>query len=337
MTAPERSPRVSLVIPVRNGERTIRECVESVVAIRDAPGSPLGEIIVVDDHSTDDTATIVRPFDVTLVEGDGNGPGAARNIGWHRAKNGLVWFVDADCVARPDALELLLPAMGDASVAGSGGSYDNAQPGSLVATLIHEEIVTRHLRMGERVNFLATFSVVYRRDVLEQLGGFDPRYQKAQDAEFAYRVIEAGHELRFNRDSRVAHHHPVSIGSYFRTQSQQGYWRVFLHLRHRSQGAGDSYSSVLDHLAPPLAALTIPALAAVIVPGGWVIPLAIFCLLFVLQLPMAFAITRRTKRPLHLLFAPMSFARAYARALGMSLGAVRAVTSRAHSTQRAAA
>jgi len=336
MTVPERSPQVSLVIPVRNGERTIRTCIESVIAIRDAPHSCLCEIIVVDDRSTDATAELVRAFDVTLLEGDGGGPGAARNIGWRHAASELVWFVDADCVARPNALEPLLPLMDDNAVAGVGGSYDNALPESLLATLIHEEIVTRHLRMGERVNVLATFSVVYRRGVLEQLGGFDPRYQKAQDAEFAYRVIEADHELRFSRDSRVAHHHPVSLGAYLKTQSRQGYWRVFLHLRHKFPSTGDSYSSLLDHLAPPLAAVSVLSVACVLLPYGWTIPLALLTLLLFMQLPMTCAIIARTKRAAHLLFAPMSFVRAYARAFGMSLGTLTLITSRNQKAGRAA-
>lgn len=329
MTDPEPPQRVSLVIPVRNGARTIRPCLESVAAIAARDESPLDEIIVVDDHSTDDTADIVRTFEnVTLIEGDGHGPGAARNIGWKRARNDLVWFVDADCVANADALDGLLPAFDDPNVAGSGGSYDNALPGSLLATLIHEEIVTRHERMGERVNVLATFSVVYRKAALEQLGGFNPIYQKAQDAEFAYRVVEAGHELRFNRAARVAHHHPTSLPSYLRTQSRQGYWRVFLHLRHKSPSAGDSYSSLLDHAAPPLAALTVPAMLLHFIPLGWLLTDAMLLLLLAMQLPMTLAIVSRTKQPVHLLFAPLAFARAYARAFGMTHATLHALAQR---------
>jgi len=195
----------SAVIPVRNGERTIRPCLESLIAIRDAHNSPLTEIIVIDDHSTDNTAQLARSMGVTLIEGDGAGPGAARNIGWRHATNELVWFVDADCVASPNALSILLAHFDNDpnhTIAGVGGSYDNALPNSLLATLIHEEIVTRHERMTTRVNFLATFSVIYRKAVLEELDGFNPRFQKAQDAEFAYRVIERSEERRVGKECR---------------------------------------------------------------------------------------------------------------------------------------
>lgn len=320
--------RVSLVIPVRDGRATIGACLESVIAIRDAPGSPLDKIIVVDDASEDETPAIVRGFDVTLIGGDGKGPGSARNMGWRAARHPLVWFVDADCLARPDALDKLLGALTDESIAGVGGSYDNALPNSRLATLIHEEIATRHARMDERVNFLATFNVLYRRAALEELGGFDPRYRKAQDAEFAYRAVEAGHELRFARASRVVHHHPTSLAKYLTTQSAQGYWRVFLHLRHRSPSSGDSYSSLLDHAAPPLACLCVASLPLIVLPVGWIAPLILFASLFAMQLPMTVAIVARTKRPAHLLFAPMAFARSFARATGMCFGVLHALRRR---------
>ena len=323
--------RASLVIPVRNGRETIRRCLESVADIRDAPGSQLEEIIVVDDKSTDGTPEIVREFGVTLIEGDGTGPGGARNIGWRTARSPLVWFVDADCVAAPDALENLLLILDDdehVRVAGVGGSYDNALPESLLATLIHEEIVARHERMPARVDFLATFNVLYRRSALESAGGFDPRYRKAQDAELAYRLIESGRELRFTRASRVAHHHPTSLRAYLRTQSSQGYWRVFLHMRHPAPSSGDSYASRIDLCQPPLAAMSVPALLAIALPHGWTIPAAIVAILLLMQAPMTFAILARTRRAALLLFAPLGFVRAYARALGMSVGGVHALTRR---------
>lgn len=196
---------VSLVIPGRNCERTIGPCLDAVVAILERSGSPLEEIIFVDDGSTDDTREIVAAAPVTLLGGRGAGPGAARNLGWRAARNPLVWFVDADCVAAPDALDLLVPHLDDPRVAAVSGSYGNLRPGSLLPTLIHEEIIERHLAMSVEVDFLATFNVLYRREALERVGGFDERFLKGQDAELSFRVMEAGWTLRFEARSRVRH------------------------------------------------------------------------------------------------------------------------------------
>ena len=313
-------PDVSLVIPGRDCAATLHECLGAVVAVKKRTPR-LREILFVDDGSVDDTATIARSFaDVTYVEGLGKGPASARNLGWRRARHELVWFVDSDCVADVEALEHLVGHLEDDGVAGVSGTYDNALPGSLLATLIHEEIRERHIAMPTEVDFLATFDVLYRRSVLEELDGFDERYKKAQDAEFAMRCREAGHRLHHDNASRVAHHHETRWLRYLRTQRQQGFWRVWLHLERRGHAAGDSYSSLLDHLQPPIACLVLGTLPAAILPFGWLVPAILALVLFAMQGPMTLRLLSRTGDARMLLFSVMSFARAFWRAVGMALG-----------------
>jgi len=309
---------VSLVIPGRNCERTIRSCLAAVVPLLNE--TPLREIIFVDDGSTDGTAEIVAEFPVRRLVCGGHGPGAARNLGWRSATHPLIWFVDSDCVAEPGALTHLLPHLDDPRVGCVGGSYSNMEEDSLLACLIHEEIVERHLAMPARVNFLATFNVVYRKSVLERIGGFNERFLRGQDAELAWRVLEAGHELAFDIRSRVKHYHPISWRAYLRTQRHQGYWRVFLHLSHRGHAAGDSYSSLLDHLQPPLAVLALVSLPVAFFPSTWWVPVAMVALLFAVPFPMAHRLVRRTGSIRYAAFLPMSFLRAFWRAAGMVHG-----------------
>ncbi|MFH0980043.1 MAG: glycosyltransferase [Planctomycetota bacterium] len=312
------SMAVSLVIPGRNASGTIRQCLEAVVPLvgRDA----LQEIIFVDDGSTDASAEIVKPFPVRYLRGAGKGPGSARNIGWRAAQHPIVWFIDSDCVAEPDALDRLLPHLDDPKVAGVGGSYGNMEEDSLLACLIHEEIVERHLAMPSRVNFLATFNVAYRRSVLEQVRGFDERFLKGQDAELSWRVLEAGYELAFEVNSRVKHYHPVSWRSYLRTQRQQGYWRVWMYMAHRGHAAGDSYSSFVDHLQPPLAMLVLACVPLSAFPlTFWVTPV-LLALLLGAQIPMTWKLLRRLRKVRYLGFAFMSFARAFWRGVGLTMG-----------------
>ena len=62
---------VSAVIPGRNCARTIRSCLGAVAPLLE--GTHLGEILFVDDASSDETATIVAQFPVTVVAGAGIG------------------------------------------------------------------------------------------------------------------------------------------------------------------------------------------------------------------------------------------------------------------------
>ncbi len=328
------SDPVSLVIPGRNCAGTIRQCLAAVVPLLHDPASRLRGILFVDDGSTDDTVEIVRQFPVTLVPGTGTGPGAARNLGWRAAQSPLIWFVDSDCVAEPEALRRLLPHMADPLVGGVSGSYGNMRADSLLAGLIHEEIVARHRRMSRRVDFLATFNVLYRRAVLEQVGGFDERYLKAQDAELSFRVQGAGYSLNFELESRVKHYHEARWRAYLKTQRRQGYWRVYLHMSYPRHSAGDSYSSLLDHIQPPLAMLSLPALLLLILPPVWWLGLVPLVLLGLAQIPLTLRLLRQTRQARFLAFGAMGFVRAYWRGVGMTQGLLTYVFGRGRRTQK---
>lgn len=315
-------PNVSLVIPGRNCADTIRQCLDAALAIQRSNPDTLREIIFVDDGSTDDTTDIVSSLPVTLLRGSAAGPGAARNLGWRHATSPLIWFVDSDCVAEPDALSKLLPHLSDAHVGGVSGSYGTMTNHSLLSCLIHEEIVERHRRMGTRVNFLATFNVLYRRNALEKVGGFDERFLKGQDAELSFRVMDAGHELHFELQSRVRHYHATRWRPYLRTQRQQGYWRMFLHTGHKGHAIGDSYSNLIDHAQPPLAILAFATAPLLVFPRlRWICVAAVLALALA-QLPMTWRLIRHTKKPRYLAYAGMSFIRAFWRGVGLTAGAI---------------
>lgn len=315
---------MSLVIPVRNGESTLRNCLDSVVP-RLHDGS-LQKIIVVDDGSTDSTAEIAASFpEVTVLTGTGEGAAVARNLGASQITSDLIWFVDSDCVAEPDSLSMLVRHFDNPQVAGAGGTYTNGCPESLLATIIHEEIVARHAQMPSEVNHLATYNVVYRRDVFEELGGFDPGSFWAHDVEFAYRVVKAGHVLRFDRDSRVAHYHPTQLWSYLKKQAKQGYYRMRLYRLHPGGIGGDSYTKWYDIAQPVLAAMllaasllcfAIPATRPATVTTSIILSIT---LVFVCT-PMAFRMLNLTGRGRMIIFVPIACCRACLRAFGMVLG-----------------
>jgi glycosyltransferase involved in cell wall biosynthesis len=333
VTEPSVVPPVSLVIPGRNAVRTLRPCLDAVVPL--LKQGVLSEILFVDDGSTDETAQLVSEYPVRYLKGEGKGPGYARNLGWRAAGTPLVWFIDSDCVAEPDALPLLLPSFENPAVAGAGGSYGNRCPESLLACLIHEEIVQRHRAMPTEVNYLATFNVVYRRTALEQVGGFDegnfngPGAPGAEDIELAFRLHAAGHHLRFILNSRVGHYHPTRLRRYLRSQALHGYFRVWLYLHHRDKAAGDAYSGLVDHCQPPLAMLVLALipLSPLGIPFA-VVLLVVVSLLGLAQLPLTLRITRRMRSLRYFAFAPFGFVRSFARGLGMSWAVLRFLVRR---------
>jgi cellulose synthase/poly-beta-1,6-N-acetylglucosamine synthase-like glycosyltransferase len=283
--------------------------------------------VFVDDGSTDETSQIANQYPVQLVTGSGQGPGAARNLGWRTAKSELIWFIDSDCVAEQDALRWLIFRMMQHDIQGVGGSYSNLFPECLLARLIHEEIVARHEQMQAEVDFLGGFNVLYRRSALESAQGFDelevngPGRPGAEDCDLSFRISRRGDRLGFERRSVVGHHHPRSLWRYLRSQFIHGLWRVRLYVRHQGKLGGDSYSGILDHMQPMFALIVFfSGVLAWCEPFQWVF--AISCIAtFGCGVPMYWRLRKRVVAGA-LGFLPLSAVRSLTRAFGLISGSL---------------
>ncbi len=96
--------KVSVIIPVYNGEKTIKRCIESVLnqTLSDI------EIIVVNDGSTDTTPDILKSLDdgrLSVITQENAGQGYARNAGMDAASGEYIGFVDADDTIEPRMYE----------------------------------------------------------------------------------------------------------------------------------------------------------------------------------------------------------------------------------------
>lgn len=105
------SPLLSIIIPIYNVERYIKDCLESIVH---QSAFEKCEVICVNDCSPDNSESIIKEYcdkysNVTLVSHNKNKKaGAARNTGVMYAKGEYVWFVDGDDFIKDDALLIIL-------------------------------------------------------------------------------------------------------------------------------------------------------------------------------------------------------------------------------------
>lgn len=98
-------PFVSVIVPVYNGEQTVVQCVEFLLA-QDYPKDPL-EIIFVDNKSNDHTCAILQPYVesgkiLLLSEANVLNAYGAHNTGIRSTKGGILAFTEADCEAEPE-------------------------------------------------------------------------------------------------------------------------------------------------------------------------------------------------------------------------------------------
>ncbi len=96
--------KVTVVVPTYNREKTIKRCIDSILA----QTKPPFEIIVVDDGSTDRTIEIVEKIDnniIKIIKQNHRGAQAARNLGIINAKGDYIAFLDSDDKWLPQMLE----------------------------------------------------------------------------------------------------------------------------------------------------------------------------------------------------------------------------------------
>ncbi len=176
-------PLVSVVIPVFNGEKTIRETIESVLnqTLTDF------ELVVINDGSQDGTLDIVERIPdsrIQVFSYPNVGQSTSRNRGIEIAKGDYISFIDADDLWTPDKLEAQLQALQANPKAGVAyswtdwidessqllgkGSY-NTEQGAVFTKLLLNDFVAN----GS--------NVLIRRQALTEVGGFDPSVTPAED------------------------------------------------------------------------------------------------------------------------------------------------------------
>jgi glycosyltransferase involved in cell wall biosynthesis len=164
---------VDVVIPVFNGRQTIIAALNSVLT---GQGDMVRRIIVIDDGSSDETAEIVQRLKnpkIELVSTPNQGVSRARNLGIERSGAEWVAFLDADDVWMPGKLEAQLRIAQEAGAGFICGSV------SAQSTMSSCRISPRLLARG---NFIATSSVLVKRNVLHQIQPvFTPGMTFAED------------------------------------------------------------------------------------------------------------------------------------------------------------
>jgi hypothetical protein len=167
-------PRVSVLMPVFNGEALLRGAIDGILAqsLKDL------ELVVVDDGSTDGTAAILAeyrdPRVVRLRHERNRGLIAALTTGLAATRGDYVARQDADDVSLPDRFALqsdFLDAHADVSVV-SSSSFFELEPGAPPST---RRVETDPLRIAWILLFscpVAHSSVMFRRDVVAKLGGY---------------------------------------------------------------------------------------------------------------------------------------------------------------------
>ncbi len=205
--------RLSVVIATHNRASDLERALEALAAQE----RPADEVIVVDDGSTDETAAVLDrwasddrlPLRV-IRRKVAAGPATAREQGWRATGGELVAFTDDDCVPDPRWL-----AAGERAW---GGRPEVFVQGRTEPEREHPGPFSRTLRVDRLQASFPTCNMLYPRELLERVGGFDTeafgREPGGEDCDLAWRAIGAGARPAFAADAVVRHAvtHPGPLG-----------------------------------------------------------------------------------------------------------------------------
>ena len=201
--AAKTTPTICAIIPLYNGERFIRQALESIAAqtIR-----PL-EVIVVNDGSTDNGAAIASQFagqlSVTVLNKPNGGQSSARNFGVARASAELIAFLDQDDIWYPDHLDALAEPFQVKRQVPLGWSYSDLdeidESGNLVSRGVLHKTASSHpkrelLECLRQDLFILPSASLISRDAFLAVGGFDERLSGYEDDDLFVRLFAAGYQ-----------------------------------------------------------------------------------------------------------------------------------------------
>jgi succinoglycan biosynthesis protein ExoA len=279
-TSPARPwPFISVIVPVRNEERFIRNTLEQLLHQDYDPEA--FEILVADGRSTDGTRAIVtecasRFANVRLLDNPRCWSSAGRNQAVRAARGDILLLVDghcevdrvsylrevaeafrrsgADCLGRPQPLDVTGASTLQQAVAAARSSRLGHHPDSYIYSAA-EGFVPPH-----------SVAIAYRRSVFERVGLFDESFDACEDVEFNHRVDQAGLRCFFTPRVAARYVPRASLRGLFRQMVRYGRGRARLCRKHPDTFSLRGFAPaafVAGLLAGPLLALLAPLLAAV--------------------------------------------------------------------------
>ena len=275
-STPDPAPAVSVIMPVLNEERHLRTAVQAILAQRYEGDM---EVVLALGPSTDRTdeiaAELVRadPRVHTVPNPSGRTP-AGLNAAIKASRHPIVVRVDGHGMLSPDYIATAVRLLDETGAQNVGGIMhaegENDWERAVAAAMTSKiGVGNAAFHTGGRAGPAETVYLgVFRRTALEQQGGYNEEFIRAQDWELNFRIRESGGLIWFSPDLRVSYRPRPSVRALARQYLEYGRWRHVVARYHQG-------SINLRYLAPPTAVCAVLAgvlVGAVVTPWGLLVP-----------------------------------------------------------------
>lgn len=197
---------LSVVIITKDEEENIHKCIESV--LRETAGVTSYEIILVDSASEDKTVELATSYPIRILQLRPEwflSPAAGRYVGTKNAQGNYILFIDGDMALKTGWLKAAFSHLKkDEKIAGVCGRIDDIY--------FDRGRAIKNTRNGKRVDntesMTSTFggAGIYKRSILNEVGGFNPYLRMNEEQELAMRIRQRGYYLLNIPIDMVDHH-----------------------------------------------------------------------------------------------------------------------------------
>ncbi|MFB6190143.1 MAG: glycosyltransferase family 2 protein [Candidatus Nanohaloarchaea archaeon] len=218
---PDEWPSLTVAIPAYNEEGTLEVTLDSILEA-EYPEDKL-EVIVVNDGSTDGTREIAEQYDergdVTLINQENQGKGAALNTALENASGDIFACVDADSRLQEESLKNVVSRMDEDTSAVASAMKVEEPENFLQRVQMVEYIVNVFSRkLFQKINSIHVTPgplSMYRTGHIREIGGFDPD-SRVEDQEICFRLQKEHRGLKHARDGEVYTVAPDNLRDYYR-------------------------------------------------------------------------------------------------------------------------
>lgn len=220
------APKASIIVPARQAAATLVGLLESLLPLGDSTGV---EVIIVNDAAEKVISDLSAGYPVRVVNGDGRGLAAARNIGVRSSRGRLLLFTDADCRVSSTWLEAHIKTherFGDMLMV--GGSIALEPIASFWARCDHY-CSWYNVHPGQPSAFVPNHpgaNISVSRSTLERVGPFRedlPRAGVHEDTEWQGRLLRLGGRIRFEPRAMIWHVDRGDLKGFIRHNYRWGY------------------------------------------------------------------------------------------------------------------
>ncbi len=196
MSAVEKRPTVSVILPIYNGERYVQEALDSVFAQTFCDY----DVVCVDDGSTDRSLQLLGPYRSRLIviTQANAGQSAARNQGVHASTGRYLAFLDQDDRWYPHKLAQQVDCLEARKDVGmvycNSDRMDSTGHITQVGTTKAEQPRAQKSLLGRLIGegLVLPSSMLVRREIFERVGGFDPQLRGFEDFDLCARLTQQG-------------------------------------------------------------------------------------------------------------------------------------------------